>query len=56
MDAAAAAVDHRGVVRRASLLVLLVVTALAGQAASAVAAGTPSPGAATLVDRIDVTS
>jgi hypothetical protein len=31
-------VDHRGVVRRASLLVLIVVTALAGQAASAVAA------------------
>ena len=38
MDGAAAAADHRGVVRRASLLVLLVVTALAGQAASAVAA------------------
>jgi hypothetical protein len=38
MDGAAARVDHRDVVRRASLLVLLVVTALAGQAASAVAA------------------
>ena len=38
MDRPAGAADHRGVVRRASLLAVLVVTALAGQAASAVAA------------------
>lgn len=38
MDHEHAADDHRGVVRRASLLVLLVVTAVAGQAATAVAA------------------
>jgi hypothetical protein len=107
MDAHPRALDHRDVVRRASLLAALVVTALFVQAGSAVAsmgfsdpfdslaggswsigdhqlgrsrldpanaavvggalelrhswspawlAGTPSPGAATLVDRVDVTS
>ena len=38
MGRAHAADDHRGVVRRASLLVQVVVTAVAGQAATAVAA------------------
>ena len=38
MDPAQGADDHRDVVRRASLVVLLVVTAVAGQAATAVAA------------------
>ena len=38
MDGDKAAGDHRGVVRRASLLMLLAVTALAAQATGAVAA------------------
>ena len=45
MDGPRDAVDHRGVVRRASLLALIVVTALAAGAGSAVAAtgfGDPS--------------
>jgi hypothetical protein len=56
MDAHLRAVDHRGVVRRASLLAALVVTALFVQAGSAVAATGVSDPFDSLVDRVDVTS
>jgi hypothetical protein len=50
MDAHLRADDHRGVVRRASLLLG---RSRLDPVNVAVAGGTPSPGAATLVDRVD---